>query len=49
MSRIDFRRSRFLCANGGPMKCRRCCDKCYIIYKEREDENKETNSKKKRT
>lgn len=47
MSRIDFRRSPFLCANGGPLKCRRICDKCWKIHKERENEKEKTNSKKK--
>lgn len=40
-------RSKLLCANGGPMRCRKCCDSCAEIYKRREHEY-ETIAKKKR-
>lgn len=39
MSKIDPTRSGMLCANGGPKRCRVCCDACKKVFQQRQEES----------
>ena len=46
MSRIDRFRSRFLCANNGPKRCRITCADCLEVYRRREQEREREHKKR---